>query len=155
MMTKLALLTALLSFGATACTDSASDAPIVDSSLSGVVAGQDWNFVAGHTSAFLSEGEDDFFASLYPTAFTPCGFSEPTGPHIIVAIPKTTGDFEMGFSRNMTFVDGSNNLVSFDGHIRVDSVTATSVKGGMVASYDGDNDVNGMFDVTICADDGQ
>lgn len=150
MMTKLALLTtALLGFGA--CTiETGSDATIVDSNLSGVVAGQDWNFAAGHTSAFLSEGEDDFFATLYQTPFTPCGFSEPTGPHIIVAIPKTTGDFDMNFSRNMTFVNGSNNLVSLDGHVRVDSITATNVKGGLVASYDFDNEVNGMFDVTIC-----
>jgi hypothetical protein len=154
MMNKLALLTtALLSFGATACTISTSSGEdIVDANLAGVVAGQNWNFVAGHTSAFLSEGEDDFFASLYPSAFTPCGFSEPSGPHIIVAIPKATGEFDMGFGRNMTFVDGSNNLVSLDGVIRVDSVSATNVTGGLVASYDSDNEVNGTFDVTICPD---
>lgn len=154
MMTKLALLTTvLLSVGATACTvEAGSDAEILNSNLSGVVAGQNWNFVAGHTSAFLSEGEDDFFATLYPTAFTPCGFSEPSGPHIIVAIPKTTGDFDMSLGRNMTFVNESNNLVSFDGHIRVDSVSATNVTGGLVASYDSDNEVNGTFDVTICVE---
>ncbi len=152
-MTKLVLATtALLSFAA--CTsDSASDAEIVDATLSGSVAGQDWSFIAGHTNAFLSEGEDDFFASLYPAAFTPCGFNEPSGPHIIVAIPKTTGDFQMGLGRNMTFVNGSNNLVSLDGHIRVDSVSETSVRGGLVASYDSDNEVNGTFEVTICAED--
>lgn len=153
MMTKLALLSTLtLSLAATACTSSgsAADEEIVDATLSGVVAGQDWSFVAGHTSAFLSEGEDDFFATLFPSTFTPCGFSEPTGPHIIVAIPKSTGDFTLSLSRNMTFVDGSNNLVGLDGHIRVDSVTATNVKGGLVASYDSDNEVNGTFDVTIC-----
>jgi len=152
-MTKLALLTtALLSVGA--CTiETSSGADIVDSNLSGVVAGQNWNFVAGHTDAFLSEGEDDFFASLYPSSFTPCGFNEPSGPHLIVSIPKTTGDFEMGFNRNMTFVDGSDNLVTLDGHIRVDSITATSLTGGLVADYDFDNEVNGTFDITICADD--
>lgn len=154
-MTKLALLTALLSAGATACTieASASDEEIVNATLSGYVAGQSWSFVAGHTDSFLSDGEDDFFATLYPSTFTPCGFSEPSGPHIIVSIPKTPGDFEMGFSRNMTFVNGSNNLVSLDGHIRVDSVTATSVSGGLVATYDLDNEVNGTFDVTICPAD--
>lgn len=152
-MTKLALLTTvLLSAGATACTVTTGNEEIVDSNLSGVVAGQSWNFVAGNTDAFLSEGEDDFFATLYPSSFTPCGFSEPTGPHLIVSIPKNTGDFDMGFGRNMTFVDGSDNLVTFDGHIRVDSITATNITGGMVASYDFDNEVNGMFNVTICAD---
>jgi len=153
-MTKLALLTtALLGFGACSV-EAGGGEDIVDSNLSGVVAGQSWNFAAGHTSAFLSEGEDDFFATLYPTTFTPCGFNEPSGPHIIVAIPKTTGEFDMGFDRNMTFVDdSSNNYVSFDGVIRVDSVTATSVSGGLAAGYDSDNEVNGTFDITICADD--
>lgn len=150
MTTKLALLTtALFSFGA--CTIEAGSSLDIDSSnLSGYVAGQSWSFAAGHTSAFLSEGEDDFFATLYPTVFTECGFSEPSGPHLIVSIPKTTGDFDMGFNRNMTFVDGSDNLVTFDGRIRVDSITATSVTGGLVASYDFDNEVSGTFDVTIC-----
>ncbi|MGE0403265.1 MAG: hypothetical protein AB7T06_41545 [Kofleriaceae bacterium] len=154
-MTKLALLTtALLSAGATACTIEASSGDeIVDSNLSGYVAGQSWNFVAGHTDSFLSEGEDDFFAVLFPTSFTPCGFSEPSGPHIIVSIPKTTGDFEMDFGRNMTFVDGSDNKVAFDGRIRVDSVSATSVTGGLVASYDSDNEINGTFTVTVCPED--
>lgn len=152
MMTKLALLTTAL-LGACSV-EAGFDEDIVDSNLSGVVAGQSWNFAAGHTSAFLSEGEDDFFATLYPTQFTPCGFSEPGGPHIIVSIPKTTGEFDMGFGRNMTFVDdSSNNLVSFDGVIRVDSISATNVRGGLAAGYDGDNEVNGTFDVTICADD--
>lgn len=154
-MTKALFTAALLSLATAAgCTsDSAADAEILNAGLAGTVAGQNWTFAAGHTSAFLSEGEDDFFATLYPTAFTACGFSEPSGPHIIVSIPKTTGDFEMGLGRNMTFTDGSNNLVSLDGHIRVDSVTATNVKGGLVASYDSDNEVNGTFDVTICADE--
>lgn len=151
-MNKLALLTTVvLSVGATACTiEAGSDLDIDATNLSGYVAGQPWSFVAGHTSAFLSEGEDDFFATLYPSAFTPCGFSEPNTPHLIVAIPKTTGEFDMGLGLNMTFVDGSDNLVSFDGRIRVDSISATSIKGGMAASYDLDNEVSGMFDVTIC-----
>ncbi len=154
-MTKLALLTTvLLSVGATACTiETSVGDEIVASNLSGFVAGQSWNFVAGHTDSFLSEGEDDFFAVLFPTSFTPCGFSEPSGPHIIVSIPKTTGDFEMGFGRNMTFVDGSDNKVAFDGRIRVDSITATSVSGGLVAEYDFDNEVNGTFTVTVCPED--
>ncbi len=119
--------------------------------LAGEVGGQAWTFKAGHTSAFLSEGEDDFFASLYPAEFTTCGFSEPGGDHLIVAIPKTPGEYEMGLGRGMTFVVGdSQNLIVTSGRIVVDEVTATSVKGGLVASYDGANEVNGRFEATIC-----
>ena len=135
-------------------TDDAGSAEISDQMLTGSVGGQAWSFQAGHTSAFLSEGEPDFFASLYPAAFTACGFSEPAGNHLIVAIPKTPGEYEMSLSRNMTFVVGdSNNLIATKGRIVVDEVTPTSVKGGLVATYDGDNEVNGRFEVTVCPED--
>jgi hypothetical protein len=150
-MTKLPILIALAFSTTAACTSSSPD--IVDTQLAGTVAGQAWTFQAGHTSAFLSEGEDDFFASLYPMAFTACGFSEPSGAHLIVSIPKQPGDYEMGSNLNMTFVTAdSDNLVTFDGRIIVDEVTATHVTGGLFGSYDGDNEVNGRFDVTICAE---
>ncbi len=122
-----------------------------DTTMTGMVGGQTWTFAAGHTSAFLSEGEPDFFATLYPMTFTTCGFSEPGGNHLIVSIPKEPGEYEMSLSRNMTFVVGdSNNLIATKGKIVVDEVTATTIKGGLVATYDGQNEVNGRFEVAIC-----
>lgn len=122
---------------------------IVATPLAGTIGGQTWTFKTGHTSAFLSEGEDDFFATLYQEEFTPCGF-EPSGPHLIVSIPKAPGDYEMGLSLNMTYVVGSDNKIATDGRIVVDSVTATKVTGGLASEFDGDNSVNGQFEVTIC-----
>jgi hypothetical protein len=136
---------------ATGCGTS-SPTEIATTTLAGKVAGQAWTFQAGHTSAFLSKGEPDFFASLYPMTFTACGFSEPTGGHVIAAIPKMTGDYDLDLSLNMTFTDGSNNLIATEGRIVVDSVTATHVTGGLHAIYDSANEVDGQFDVTICPD---
>jgi len=36
-------------------------------------------------------------------------------------------------------------------HVVVDAVTATTVSGGISASYDGNNSVSGQFQATICA----
>ena len=108
-------------------------------------------FVASHTDAAQSAGETDF-RELYPSSFTPCSFTEPSGPFIIVSIPKTPGDYNMDFSRNMTFVDGSDNLIAVDGRIVVDLVTSTHVAGGLHGTYDFDNEVNGQFDITVCTD---
>ncbi len=151
-MNKLLLTPALLlSIAATGCTIETGNT-IDPTTLSGVVDGQSWTFAAGHTDAYLSEGEDEFFATLYPTSFTPCGFNEPNTPHLIVSIPKVPGDYDMGFDRNMTFVGaGSRNLVAFDGRIQVDSVSATRITGGLAGDYDFDNEVSGMFDITICS----
>jgi hypothetical protein len=142
----LALLVVVIGCG----TDSPTQ--IATTPLAGKVSGQAWTFKAGHTSAFLSKDEPDFFASLYPAMFTACGFSEPTGPHVIAAIPKTTGDYELSLSLNMTFADGSNNLIATEGRIVVDEVTATRVTGGLHAIYDASNEVDGRFEVTICPD---
>jgi hypothetical protein len=148
-MTKLAALLALSLAALTgACTVTTSQ-DIDPTTLSGMVSGQSWTFVTGSTDGFLSEGQDDFFAVLYPKAYTACG-SEPSGPHLIVSIPKTPGDYTMNLSRNMTFADGSDNKIATDGRIVVDSVTSTHVTGGLHGTYDLDNEVSGQFDLTVC-----
>lgn len=126
---------------------------IAETPLAGSLGGQTWTFAAGHTSFFLSDGEPDFFASLYAQTFTACGFSEPAGSHLLVAIPKEVGDYDLDLSLNMTFVVDDQNLITTSGRIVVDSVTATRVTGGLSASYDGGNEVSGRFDVTICPED--
>jgi hypothetical protein len=142
---------AALALALAACGGGDYDIPATP--LAGTVGGQPWTFVAGHTNAFLSEGEDDFFAELYPAAFTACGFGTPPGDHLIVAVPKTPGDYDFSTSLNMTFVVGdAQDLVTFDGRVVVDEVTATLVRGGLHGHFDGDNVVKGQFELTICAD---
>jgi len=121
--------------------------------LSGTISGQPWSFSTGNTDGFLSEGQDDFFATFYESSFTPCSGIEPSGPHVIISIPKAPGDYTMDLSRNMTFVDGDNNLVAIDGRIIVDTVSTTSVTGGVHGTYDDENDVNGQFAITVCPSD--
>lgn len=141
-----------LTFSLAALVGCGTDYDVATTPLAGTVGGQPWTFVAGHTNAFLSEGEDDFFATLYPAQFTACGSSEPSGSHLIVSVPKAVGDYDMGPQLNMTFVVGSSdNLIAFDGRIIVDEVTATKVVGGLHGEFDGDNEVNGRFEISICA----
>jgi hypothetical protein len=129
------------------------DFDIPTTPLAGTVGGQPWTFVAGETDAFLSDGEDDFFASFYAETFTACGFGGPSGNHLIVAVPKEVGDYDFSLSQNMTFVVGdSQNLVTTEGRIVVDEVTATVVRGGLHGTLDDDNEVSGRFELTICAD---
>lgn len=157
-MKKTFILAAALvgSLSLTACaTDdsgSSSTTPPDSTPVAGMVGGQAWTLVAGHTDAFLSKDQDTFFATLFPTQFTTCGFSEPSGNHLIVSIPKVVGDYPMSLSRNMTFVVGNDNKIAIDGHIVVTEVTATKIKGGIVSKFDSQNEVNGSFEIPICAD---
>jgi hypothetical protein len=145
------LLAALLALPA--CSGSSDgDEEIAAGPLSGKVAGQAWTFQAGATDAFLSE-DGDFFAALYDTSFTPCGFDEPNRPHLLLSLPKQPGTYDLSLMRNITFVVGeSENLVSLDGQIVVDEVTATSVTGGLRTRRDDGNDVNGQFQLTVCTE---
>ena len=130
---------------------------VSDEPLAGRVGGQDWAFVRGQTDAFLSD-EQSYFAVLHAEDFETCGFSEPAGNHLILSIPTSPGDYDLSLSLNMTFVvyedgDGGapNNKVATRGRIIVDEITADTISGGIHGILDGDNDVDGRFAVSICA----
>jgi hypothetical protein len=150
MKTLLSLTSALAC--AAACGDSFE---VSDQPLQGEVGGMAWSFVAGETDSFLSD-EDKFFASLYATEFEACAFGRPDGNSLILSIPTAPGDYELSLQRTMTFVvdeeDGPNNLIATEGLIVVDEITATTITGGVHARFDGDNEVDGNFSVTICSE---
>src|SRR5688572_32222448 len=108
---------------------SGSSVEVSDQPLAGTVGGQPWTFVAGETDAFLSEGEDDFFALFYAEAYTACSFGAPGGDHLIISVPKEPGEYGFSLNLNMTFVVGDSNLVATEGTVIVDEVTATTVSG--------------------------
>ncbi len=79
----------------------------------------------------------------------------PDGSHIIVSIPTTVGEYEMGAMMNGTFVydDGGSpmNEIAFSGVVVVDAVTDTTVSGALCMAV-GDHEVNGEFTLDICGD---
>lgn len=123
--------------------------------LAGSINGKPFTFVSGETNGFLSEGDDNFFSDLYGEASTPCGFSHPTGPHLIASIPMTPGDYTLSLQLNMTFTyddgDTIQNLVATNGRLIVDEVTTTSVTGRLHGIYNDDNEVDGAFMLAVCA----
>lgn len=123
-----------------------------DTPLAGKIGGQSWAFQVGATDAFLSE-DGDFFAALYATPYTPCTRPEPTGPHLLMAVPKQPGEYDLGLMRNVTFAVDDDNLFSFSGRIVVDTVTATTVTGALKTRRDDANSVDGRFTLTVCPDE--
>ncbi len=71
--------------------------------------------------------------------------------HVIANVPRTPGQYPMSLQRNITLTyGGSNNQIITDGLIRVDSVTATEVKGGLFADGGDKFFVDGEFTLRIC-----
>jgi hypothetical protein len=143
--------TLALALALAGCSASSDSEPIVTTPLAGKVGGQSWTFQIGATDAFLSRGDGDFVAVLHATSYTPCSTSEPTGPHLLVSVPKQPGVYPLSLMRNVTFVvNDSDNLISLDGEVEVHQVTATTVTAGLRTRRDDGNDVNGQFQLTVC-----
>jgi hypothetical protein len=129
---------------------------IATTPLAGTINGEAWTFKSGETDAFLSEGDDNFFAELYGEDVEACGFGGGGGSHILGAVPKVAGEYDLSLALNVTFSYGdSENLVATEGRIVVDDVSATELHGAMHAIYDDANEVDGTFTLTICPDDPQ
>jgi hypothetical protein len=128
------------------------DVTVTEQPLSGMVGGQQWTFQKGDTNAFLSDA-DGFFASLYAEDFAACGFGAPSPPMLLISVPTEIGEYGFSLSRNMTFVPSSGeNLVATEGVIVVEEITADTIYGGLHGIFDGDNEVDGTFALTICAE---
>jgi hypothetical protein len=127
--------------------------PISSQPLSGKVGGQAWTFATGETNPSLSTG-DQLWVELYAATFDTCvAFGAPMdADEIIMMLPKTPGTYELSFSLNATFYvsSSSSNLVATRGTLQIDSVTATTIGGGMRIAYNGDNSVEGQFTAAIC-----
>ena len=122
--------------------------------LQGKINGEAFTFGFGATNSFLDD-PDSFFATMFQGAAPtdPCGFSSSGGAgHVIAGVPRTPGEYPMSLQRNITLAyGGSNNQIITDGLIRVDSVTATEVKGGLFADGGDKFTVDGEFTLKICA----
>ena len=70
-----------------------------------------------------------------------------------MSVPTQIGTFAFTGTRNATFVvDGNENLITFDGTVRVDSISADTVEGAVYAYFDDDNEIDGTFSLTVCTE---
>jgi hypothetical protein len=125
---------------------------ISDQPLAGVIGGQPWTFGSGETDAFLSTA-DTFFVNLYPGTVTPCSLGGPTDADLVtMEVPTAPGSYPLSLQRNVTLYVASTsfNNVATRGLLVIDSVTATTVSGGLNTTYDDSNHVDGQFQATIC-----
>jgi hypothetical protein len=136
---------------AAGCGSSGGDVAISMQPLAGTVGGQPWTFGTGETDSFLSS-TTSFYVNLYAGSFTTCSQAEPSGASIVtMQMPATPGSYPLSVQQNLTFfIPPSDNFVATRGRLQIDSVTATTISGGLNATYDGSNSVDGQFQATIC-----
>lgn len=160
--TVLASLTAL-AIGITGCSkessvsvdDGSSGSMTYDTKpTNGVVAGQPWAFVSGVARPSAMD-PDRLSISLYGIPVEdPCGFNFPE-QQVMTSVPTRLGETILGEGEPMatvTFYNSADNsnLISLDGRIEITSYDAQQVSGRIVSVYDDQNQVNGIFSVTMC-----
>jgi hypothetical protein len=120
--------------------------------LAGTVGGQPWTFGTGETDSFLSSATS-LYVNMYPGSFTACSGAAPSGTDmVIMQMPTTPGGYNLSLQLNATFYVAATqgNWVATRGRLQIDSVTATTISGGLNATYDSSNSVDGQFQASIC-----
>lgn len=149
----------LLAFGcgSDGAPDDGKGNAIPDTPLSGKIDGESWTFSSGRSDAFFSD-EQQLWVELYAVNAGSCdSTSSPNGHHLIVTVPREPGTYRLGLleQRSATFVletsgGTTDNLVTTDGTLIVDDVSATKVSARASLEFDADNNVTGRFEATIC-----
>lgn len=132
---------------------SGNTASIDSGPLSGLIDGKAWTVKTAESNAFLSADGDDFFVDLYAETFEPCTGSAPFDTDsLIMQIPKRVGDYAINLQRSATFYLAAShkNLVATSGRLVVDSVTEATVSASAAFQFDGNNTVNGHFQLSVC-----
>jgi len=120
--------------------------------LTGKVGGASWTIAGARARASLSR-DDSFWVDMYGVGTMTCQ-EAPEGNSLIVTAPKKIGTYQFNLNLNSTFVihtqDETDNWATTNGVIRIDEVTATTLRGGLNMTYNASNSVNGEFQATIC-----
>jgi hypothetical protein len=141
--------------GTVGCGGSVADggsAAIASTPLAGKIAGQAWSLGTAETDSFLSSSTA-FDVSHYSDSFTACSGSSSQENYLSLNIPRAPGDYAIdtqGTATAIFVIGGSQNLLASSGHLVIDTVTSTTVTGGINVTLNGDNSVDGQFTATIC-----
>jgi hypothetical protein len=122
--------------------------------LSGKIGGQAWTFGTGETMSASFVPPDRFFVTLYPDSFETCvPLGAPTDVNLVtMQMPKDPGNYDLNNQLNASLyvVSTTTNYAATSGTLVIDSVTATTISGGLHATYNGNNSVDGQFSAAIC-----
>ena len=134
--------------------DGVGSSSIASGKLTGKVGGASWTFAGAKTDGFLSD-DQTFWVDVYAQGVSGCDRAGiGSGSKLILNVPKRVGTQQLSLQLNATFVvEGAEtqNLIATEGAIRVDEITATTLRGGVTMTFDAGNSVSGEFDAEICA----
>jgi len=128
-----------------------------ETTLAGKIAGGDWVFVSGRAKPSHSTSGNYYFDFWNVHQDQPCQtFGADVDRKVLGSLPLVPGIYTIGSEASMTFSilsEGSTSvLVITSGKIQIDEVTETEVRGKLLAEFDGDNRINGLFTINLCSE---
>lgn len=153
-MVKGAVSLALVMFGVACGSDEGGKSggyEVSQSALTGTIAGEAFEAKSGFAKDFFGDGE--YWVELHNTEVEePCSAQFPAGPHIILSVKPEPMDQALSLQNNITFAHGeAENDIATSGRLIIDGVQGDRLTGGLIAEM-GDSEVDGTFDVKVCAD---
>jgi hypothetical protein len=116
-------------------------------SLSGMIEGRPWTFVAGQANAAATGGA--YNLTTYPSQYAECTSYPAFDAIYLNNVPNSVGTYALDATVNVTFA-GSDNI-NGTGTIVIDAITATTISGHAdLMSSDPATYAKGHFEVTIC-----
>ncbi len=127
---------------------------IKDSLLDGKIANGDWAFISGRVRPNYFDSNSYSLDLWEFNSEDPCNeFGNFDARKIIGIIPKSSGRFEFGNERNVTFSfnqDGTSvNYIATEGELVITNIDSEYLEGKMLARFDSENYVNGKFKVKV------
>ena len=148
---------AALSIGCEVKTEVESDSSfgggtsINDSTLSGEVAGRSWTFISGRAKPSVWDDGSYSLAFWDEDIENPCdSFSSGSEAQLLGSFNLEQGSQELSNTNNINFSANSQNNITTEGRFVITEITEDMVYGKMIATFDNENYVNGIFELTLC-----
>lgn len=129
--------------------DGSGGPPISTRPLQGTIDNQPWSLVTAQTGSQPNPAY--FWIEAYAESRS-CGLSsKTTEPFVALPVPKAVGDYVLDehLAANFALPRG-DVFVSTTGRVRIDEITATTIRGGATIIYSAKHQVDGQFEARIC-----
>lgn len=132
-----------------------------DQELSGEIAGDSWTYADGYVEEGTFDDEAILDVSLFLAQDEPaCETFGIEGDEVFFMIPNAVGLYKLSLNSNfegrtVTLLDREDftNIIVTEGAVEILTITSTGITGRIDARFDGNNYVNGNFEVSFCPDD--
>ncbi|HEY5448909.1 MAG TPA: hypothetical protein VIQ54_09170 [Polyangia bacterium] len=127
--------------------------PVISSQrLSGTISGQPWSFRTGDAAQVRGIGASQYVVNLYGDTREACtAFGVQVGTTVVTfVLPTAPGDYALSPDLPVEIKTTMFDAAFTEGSLAIDTITATTISGGLKVRTGDRQGVDGRFDAVIC-----